>query len=136
MTTGSGAGDCVLRCGGGFDALAALNFNVDVNERESRRRHAGDTAGLSHGLRADSHQLLLHFSREAADRLIVEPYRDAETLRPLQLLDRFALLVEITGVLDFGFDGAEFVARARCERRIGQDGCKQRSRLLGKCNGL
>src|ERR1700744_328150 len=106
MTIGSGADNRVRGSGDGLTALASLNFNVDVDERERCGSNAGDAAGLADCLRTDAAELLLHLAGEASDVLVVKPRRDAEALCALQLFDRLALLVEITGVLDLGFDGA------------------------------
>jgi hypothetical protein len=47
---------------------------------------------------------LLHFARQAAHRLVIEPIRNAALLGLFQPFDRALLLVEIPGILDLSFD--------------------------------
>ena len=90
--------------------LPALDFDVDVDERDGRGRDAGDAAGLAESAWANAVEFLVHLAREAADRLVVEPVRDDFLFRSLQPLDRLFLLAEVAGVLDLGFDRLELVA--------------------------
>ena len=68
---------------------------------------------MAEGARADLRELLLHFAGEAADRSVVEPFGNGVLLGLLQALDGALLLQEVAFVLDFGFDGLEFVADLR-----------------------
>ena len=86
--------------------LPGLDLDVDVDERDRGRGDAGDAAGLSERARTDAGELFVHLAREARDFGVVEPVRDGALLRALEPLDGLGLLVEIAGVLDFGFDGA------------------------------
>ena len=87
-----------------------LDFDIDVDQRHRRRGDAGDAGGMAEGLGLDLEKLLLHFAREPANRAVVEPVRNAALLGFLQAIDGALLLIEISGVLDFGLDRLEFVA--------------------------
>ena len=60
-------------------------------------------------------EFLFHLAREAADGGVVEPFGDDFGLGPLEALDVFLLLLEVAGVLDFGFDRFEFDPDGRRE---------------------
>ncbi len=89
-------------------ALAGLDFDVDVEQGDGGGGDAGKTRGLTDGLRTQTGELLLHLAREAADGGVVEPFGDGFGLGFLEALDGLLLLLEVAGVLDFGFDRLEF----------------------------
>ena len=91
-------------------AAAGLYLDEDVDERTGGGGDAGDSARLAERARADALKFFIHLARESADRGVVEPLGDAAFFGPLEAFDRFLLLLEISGVLDFGLDGLEFVA--------------------------
>ena len=99
-----------------------LDLNININQRDGSGRDAGNAAGLGDGARADALQLLLHLARQAADRGVVEPVRDAALLGLLQSLDGALLLLEVAGVFDLGLDGFEFVADSGTYYRRGRRG--------------
>ena len=90
--------------------LPRLDLDEDVDQGDGSGGDAGDAAGLSESAGADVHHLLAHLARKAGDLGVVEPVGNGALLGALEALDRLGLLVEIAGVLDFGFDGLEFVA--------------------------
>ncbi len=98
-------------------ALAGLDFEVDVEQGDGGGSDAGKARGLADGLRTKAGELLLHLAREAADGGVVEPVGDGFGFGFLEALDGFLLLLEIAGVLDFGFDRFEFDPDGARERR-------------------
>src|ERR1035441_1202344 len=90
-----------------------LNLDIYVDQRNGRWRHAGNARGLPDRLGDDFAQLLLHFARQPADRLVVEPIRNAALLGLLQPIDGALLLVEVSGIFNLRFDGLELVADFR-----------------------
>ena len=139
------SGACGCKFGSGY-AFAALDFDVDVDEADGCWRYACYAAGLAQGTGTDSGESLLHLGGEAADGGVVEPCRDGALLGFAHLFDGAALLVEVAGVFDFGFDcfhlvadpGREFFAwggfdgfgprlqnRARAGDAAVQDGCER-----------
>ena len=99
----------------GLVAAAGLDFDVHVDQRDGGGRDSGNARGLGEGAGAHLGQLFLHFAGKAADRAVVEPIGDVALLGFLQAIDGALLLSEIACVLDFGFDGLEFVATSRRE---------------------
>ncbi len=99
--------------GGGLFAALGLNFDKHVHQGNGSGGYAGDAAGVGDGAGADFGQRFLHFAGEAADGLVVEPVGDVALLGFLETLDGAGLLLEISGVFDFGFDGLELVAEGR-----------------------
>lgn len=94
-------------------SAARLDLDVHVDERYRRGRDAGNPASLTERARADAGELFVHLTGQARDLAIVEPIRNRALLGLLQPLDRFRLLVEITGVLNLGLDRLELVADFR-----------------------
>ena len=103
---GRGAAPCVLP----IVLLLALNPYRNVNQRESRRRDAGNAAGLSERLRAHALQRFAHLARKAADDAVLQPLRDDNGLGRLETRDGLLLLLKVAGKFDLGFDGAGLVA--------------------------
>ena len=93
-------------------ALGALQLDGYVDERERGRRDAGNAAGLADGHGADALQRFAHLAGEAADGAVFEPTGDGDGLGSFESFDGFLLLLEVAGELDFGFDGAGFVAES------------------------
>ena len=75
-------------------AAASLNLDVDIHQRNRGGRHSRNTRRLADGPRTYFRQLLLHFAREPADRVIVEPLGDGMLLGFLQPFHRALLLHE------------------------------------------
>ena len=98
---------------GGGTALQALQLDGNVDERERSGGDAGDSAGLAEGLRADALERLAHLAREAADGAVFEPIGDGDGLGGLEAFDGLLLLLQVAGELDFGLNGASFVAKGR-----------------------
>ena len=92
--------------------LPRLNFDVNIDQRDRGGRDARNAAGLTESARTDARELLVHLARKAADLAVLEPVGNDALLRLLQPLDGLGLLVEVAGVLDFGFDGLELVANS------------------------
>src|SRR5208283_1618857 len=89
--------------GRGLFPPARLNLDIDVDERNRGGRDSGNTRSLPDGLRLHLAQLLLHFARQAADGVVVEPLGDVALLGFFQAVNSPLLLVEIAGIFDFGF---------------------------------
>ena len=89
-------------------ALAGLDFDVDVEQGGGGGGDAGETRGLADGLRTELDELVLDLAGEATDGGVVEPVGDGFGLGFLEALDSLLLLLEVAGVLDFGFDRLEF----------------------------
>jgi hypothetical protein len=64
--------------------LLALNRS-NVDQRERRRRDAGNAAGLADGDGADALQRFAHLAREAADDAVLDPLGDGDGLGGLEL---------------------------------------------------
>src|SRR5580658_5837750 len=58
----------------------ALNLDINIDQRNRRRRHAGNARGLPDRLRDDLAQFLLHLARQPAHCLVIEPIRNAALL--------------------------------------------------------
>ena len=65
---------------------------------------------MPQGAGANLDQRFLYLAREAADRTVVEPWRNGVLLGLLEALDGALLLQEVAGVLDLSLDRLEFVA--------------------------
>ena len=102
-----GMGFAVLR------TASALHANRHVDQAERGRRDAGNAAGLADGDGANALEGFAHLAGEAADDAVVDPVGNGDGFGGFELVDGLALLVEIAGELDFGFDGAGFVAQLR-----------------------
>jgi hypothetical protein len=105
--------------GRGLLSPSRLNFDVDIHQRNRRRRHSRNPRGLAESPWLNPAELLLHFARESADRSVVEPNGNRVLLRFLKPFHRTLLLQQIAFVLDLGFDGLEFVADFRRSARSG-----------------
>ena len=99
---------CLLQRRSLFPA-SRLDLDIHVDERHGRWRDAGDAARLAQRARLHAHELLFHLARQAGDSLIVEPVWNRSLLRLLQAFNRLLLLVEISRILNLGFDRAEFI---------------------------
>src|SRR5215831_8350710 len=84
----------------------SLHPDRHVYQRQRRRSHAGNPARLSNGAGPHALQLLPHLAGKPADHAVVDPFRDSNRFRDLELLDRLLLLIEITSELDLRLDGA------------------------------
>src|SRR5437763_9412958 len=91
-------------------ATASLDLDKYVYQRDGRGGHSRNAGCLADGPRADSAQLLLHFTGQAAAGMVVEPFGHGGLLRFLQTLDGALLLQKVAFVLDFRFHGLQFVA--------------------------
>src|SRR5882672_7135222 len=87
-----------------------LDFDEDVNQGHSRRRHSWDARGLSQCARLHVGELFLHLVREPADGAVVEPSRDASLFRLLHPLHGALLLQQVAFILDLGLHRLEFIA--------------------------
>src|SRR5258706_406158 len=63
-----------------------------------------------------SNRSILHFARQSAHRAVIEPIRNPALLGLLQPFDGTLLLLKISGILDFSFDGLKLVPDFR--RRV------------------
>src|ERR1700751_278903 len=84
--------------------LASLDLDVHIHQRHRSRRNSRNAASLSQGLRADMLELFFHLARQATDARVIEPIGNVALLSLLQPLYGLLLLIEVTGVLDFGLD--------------------------------
>src|ERR1700679_1800006 len=64
--------------------LPRLNLDEDIDQRHCCGCYAGNPRRLSERLRNYFSQLFLHLARQAADRAVVEPIRDATLFGLLQ----------------------------------------------------
>src|SRR3546814_6637455 len=78
--------------------LAVRARQVHQQQRDRRRRDAGDALRLAHGLRPHALELLPHLGREAAHGGVVEAVRDRHALVPLRARDLLALAFEIAQI--------------------------------------
>src|SRR5208282_4339877 len=92
-----------------------LDLDIYVDQRNGRRGNSGNARGLAKRLRDDFPELLLHFARQTAHRAVVEPIRNAPLLGLLQAVNGALLLVEVSGIFNFSFDGLELVPDFRRE---------------------
>src|ERR1700733_8666904 len=99
-------------------APCCLHSNRQMHQAERCRRHAGDAARLPDRARTNALQLLSHLARKPADRAVFDPRRNRNRLRHLQLLNRFLLLIEIPGKLDFRLHRASLVAHRTALQRV------------------
>ena len=95
------------------EPASAARLDLDVHVDERYRRDAANPASLTERARADAGELFVYLTGQARDLAIVEPIRNSALLGLLQPLDRFLLLVEITGVLNLGLDRLELAADFR-----------------------
>src|SRR5260221_10673915 len=102
------------RCG--LLSPAALDLDINVDQRDRSRSHARNARSLPYRLRDDFSKLLLHFARQSADRTVIEPIRNPALLGLLQPFDGTLLLLKISGILDFSFDRLKLVPDFR--RRV------------------
>src|SRR5579859_107436 len=98
-----------------------LDFDIDVNQRNGRRRDTGNARSLRQGARADTLQFFVHLTGEAADRLVIEPFRNGALLGFLQALDGALLLLQIAGIFDGGLHRLEFVTHRRRQSPLAAD---------------
>src|SRR6476659_2600446 len=77
--------------------------------------------------RAHPLELFIHLTRKAADLAIIEPVRNEPLLGFFEALDRFALLVKIARVFDFGFNRLHLIASGGREMAdtLWSNGCKK-----------
>ena len=87
-----------------------LNLDIDVDQRDRGGRYAGNARGLAESLWDDFSEFFLHLAGQSAHRPVIEPFGNVALLGLLQAFDGALLLIEVSGILDFGFDGLELVA--------------------------
>ena len=93
---------------------------MHCQERNSRRRNSGDARGLAERLRAMAIEVLLHFGRKPAHRVVIEVDRKRQRLKRPAPLDFSALALDIALVLDLHLDLLrDFRGGGRIARDIG-----------------
>jgi hypothetical protein len=87
-----------------------LDFDEDVHQRNRGRSDPGNAGSVPRVRGRTRTSILLDLAGKAADGTVIEPLGNGVLLGFLEALDGALLLQKVAFVLDFGFDGLQFVA--------------------------
>lgn len=86
-----------------------LKIQVAIKNGDRRWRHARNASRLSHRRRTNSRQLVGNLSRKSGNGTVIEGFWNEPRFGFFESRDLSLLLIDVTGVFEFGFDGCEKV---------------------------